>query len=133
MKNTALVPPQSTLLFWYIGSSMLTIASPFICIFGPYKVSHRATCGGSMCSMALALLHQNAHFIAMIRHSMNIIRNAVENINNGQGSVIISDQPLYTIAKQIQWKWPEIYSEEEFVIMLGGMHIENAALSTVGD
>ena len=40
---------------------------------------------------------------------------------------------MYTIAKQIQWKWPEIYGEEKFVIMLGGLHIEKAALSTVGD
>ena len=83
--------------------------------------------------MALALLHENAHSIAMICHSTNVERNAVDHINNGQVSVIISDQPLYTIAKQIQWKWPEIYGEEKFVIMLGGLHIEKAAPSTVGD
>ena len=64
---------------------------------------------------------------------MDIIRNAVDHISNGQVPVITFDQPLYTIAKQIQWKWPEIYGEEKFVIMLGGLHIEKAALSTVGD
>ena len=67
----------------------------------------------------------------MIRHSMNTVKNAADHINNGQIPVITFDQPLYTIAKQIQWKW--IYSEEEFVILLGGLHIEKAALSTVGD
>ena len=69
----------------------------------------------------------------MIRHSMNIIRNAVDHINNGQVLVITFDQPLHTITKQIQWKWPKVYGEEKFVIMLGGLHIEKVALSTVGD
>ena len=84
-------------------------------------------------SALLPLFHENAHSVAMIRHSMDIIRNAVDHINNGQVSVITFDQPLYTIAKQIQWKWPEIYGEEKFVIMLGGLHFEKAALSNVGD
>ena len=56
----------------------------------------------------------------------------MDHINNGQVPVITFDQPLYTIAKQIQWKWPEINGEETFVIMLGGLHIEKVALSTVG-
>ena len=84
-------------------------------------------------SALLPLFHENAHSIAMIRHSMDIIRNAVDHINNEQVPVITFDQPLYTIAKHIQWKWPEIYGEETFVIMLGGLHIKKAALSTVGD
>ena len=57
----------------------------------------------------------------------------MDHINSGQIPVIAFDQPLYTIAKQIQWKWPEMYGEKKFVIMLGGLHIEKAALYTVGD
>ena len=35
------------------------------------------------------------------------------------------DQPLYTIAKQIQWSWPNTFGEEEYVVVLmGGLHIE---------
>jgi hypothetical protein len=26
------------------------------------------------------------------------------------------DQPLFVLAKQIQWEWPEIYGEERFVV-----------------
>ena len=66
----------------------------------------------------------------MIRHSMDIIRNAVDHIKNRQVPVIAFDQPFYTIAKQIHWKWPEIYGEEKFVIMIGGLHIEKVTLST---
>ena len=56
-------------------------------------------------SALLLLFHENAHSVAMIRHSMNVIRNAVDCVNNGQVPVITFDQPLYAIAKQIQWKW----------------------------
>ena len=34
---------------------------------------------------------------------------------------------------QIQWKWPENYGEDKFVIMFSGLHIEMAALKTLGD
>ena len=34
--------------------------------------------------------------------------------------------PLYAIAKQIQWKWPEMYGN-----MFGGLHIEMTALRTL--
>ena len=43
------------------------------------------------------------------------------------------DQPLYALAKQIQWTWTDDYGEDKFVIMLVGLHIEMAALTTVGD
>ena len=36
------------------------------------------------------------------------------------------DQPLFTIAKRIKWSLPELYGEEKFVIMFGGLHIEMA-------
>ena len=37
------------------------------------------------------------------------------------------------MAKQIQLKWPNDYGEDKFVVMFGGLHIEMAALKTVGD
>ena len=40
-------------------------------------------------------------------------------------------QPLYAIAKAIQWNWPETYSEENCVVMMGAFHIEQAALRTL--
>ena len=47
--------------------------------------------------------------------------------------MVIVDQPLFAIAKLIQWNWPEVYGEEKFVVILGGLHIEMAALATLGD
>lgn len=36
---------------------------------------------------------------------------------------------MFTVAKQIQWNWPESHGEQHVVFILGGLHIEMAALS----
>ena len=69
----------------------------------------------------------------MIRHSFDVVRSAVEYLNPGQTPVITFDQPLFALAKEIQWTWPDRYGEETLVILFGGLHIEMAALKTVGD
>ena len=51
----------------------------------------------------------------------------------GQVTIITVDQPLYTLAKQIQWSWPASHGEDHFVMMFGGLHTEIAALKALGD
>ncbi|KAJ8385469.1 hypothetical protein AAFF_G00185650 [Aldrovandia affinis] len=81
----------------------------------------------------LPLFLESAHTVAMIRHSMDVVKNAVEHMNPGQTPVVTFDQPLFALAKQIQWKWPESYGEDQIVVMFGGLHIEMVALKTLGD
>ena len=81
----------------------------------------------------LPLFPDNSKSAAMIRHSMDVINEAVQEINPGQVPVITLDQPLYAIAKQIQWNWPANYGEKHFIIILGGLHIEMTALKVIGD
>ena len=81
----------------------------------------------------LPLFKQQAHSPAMIRHSMAIVREDVQFLNPGQISVVIFDQPLYAITKQVQRKWQDQFGEDQFVVMLGGPHIEMAASKTLGD
>ena len=69
----------------------------------------------------------------MIRHSMDVVKTAVKVLNPGQVPIITCDQPLYTLAKQIQWSWPTTHEEDHFIVMFGGLHIEMAALKTLGD
>lgn len=76
----------------------------------------------------LPLFLDNAHSVAMIRHSMDIVRAAVQHLNPGQVPVLAADQPLYALAKEIQWTWPASHGEDHFVIMFGGLHIEMAIL-----
>ena len=81
----------------------------------------------------LPLFHEDSKSVAMIRHSMDVIKQAVQELNPAQVPVITLDQPLYTIAKRIQWNWPGNYGENHFVIVLGGLHIEMAGLKVIGD
>ena len=76
----------------------------------------------------LPLFTERAHSVAMIKHSMNIVQAAIQNLNPGQVPVLTADQPLFALAKQIQWTWPNQFGESLFVIMFGGLHIEMAIL-----
>ena len=67
----------------------------------------------------LPLFHNQAKSVAMILHSMNIVKTAIAILNPGQVPVISCDQPLYTVAKQIQWTWPATHGEDKFVVMFG--------------
>uniref|UniRef100_UPI00358F05C7 uncharacterized protein n=1 Tax=Myxine glutinosa TaxID=7769 RepID=UPI00358F05C7 len=69
----------------------------------------------------------------MIRHAMDVVKAAINELNPGQIPVVTLDQPLYAIAKQVQWNWPDTHGEDLFVVMLGGLHTEMAALKTAGD
>ena len=53
------------------------------------------------------LLRDGAHSPAMVKHGMHIIQQIMVRVNPGQIPVLTVDQPLYAIAKKIQWTWPD--------------------------
>ena len=81
----------------------------------------------------LLLFPDDSKNVAMMRHSMDMVKKAVQVLNLNQIPVITFDQPLYAIAKLIQWNWPDTYGENSYIIMLGELHIDMAALSVIGD
>ena len=62
-----------------------------------------------------------------------VVKRAVQHLNPGQIPVLAADQPLYALAKHVQWTWPDTHGEDHFVIMFGGLHIEMAMLQLLGD
>ena len=42
---------------------------------------------------------ESAHTVAMIRHSMDVVKKTVEHLNPGQTPVVTLDQPLLALAK----------------------------------
>ena len=68
---------------------------------------------------------------AMIMHSLDVVKDAVTYLNPEQTPVVAFDQPLFALAKKIQWHHPDIYGQ--MVIMMGPLHIEMAFMKTVGD
>ena len=99
-----------------------------------YHVSLQQQSSRSLAIIALLpLFREVAHSAAMTLHSMKIIKNAVEYLNPGQEPVVCLGQPLFAIAKQIQWERKHIYGEDKVVIMTGALHIEMTALIVIGD
>ena len=82
-------------------------------------------------SAMMPLWRDQAHSVATIKHAMAKIHDTAAFLNPGQTPVIVADHPLYALAKQIQWKWPE-HREDKFVIMFSGLHIEMAAMRLIG-
>ena len=81
----------------------------------------------------LLLLLEHAHSPAMVRHGMDVVNDVVQHVNSGQTPVIAMDQPLFALAKLIQWNMPETHGEDKYVVMFGGLHIEIAAFKAVGE
>ena len=81
----------------------------------------------------LPLFPEAAHSVAMIFHAMNVVKAVVTHLNPGQIPGLVADQPLFLIAKKIQWNYPQIFGEEQFVVFLGGMHVEMTAFRLLGN
>ena len=84
-------------------------------------------------SALLPLFRESSKSAAIIRHEMDVIKKSVDFLSAGQNPVIAFNQPLSALAKMVQWNWKEDYGEKRFVIMMGPLHIEMAALKTIGD
>ena len=61
-------------------------------------------------SSLLPLYREDSKSVAMIRHAMDVVKAAVDVVNPGQVPIIACDQPLYAIAKQIQWSWSSTHA-----------------------
>ena len=45
-----------------------------------------------------------------------------------------ADQPLFTLAKPLQWEFPDSdIAEDKYLVMLGAMHIEKMMWAVSGD
>ena len=70
---------------------------------------------------------------ATIKHLLDVLIHATGYLNPGQAAVIGSDQPLYAIAKKLQWYHPDLYGPASLVLMLGALHTEMVVLGYLGD
>ena len=64
---------------------------------------------------------------------MNVIKVAINHLHPGQIPFTALDQPLYSLAKQVQWSWPESHDEDKIVVKIGGLHIKMNRLKLFGD
>lgn len=63
-------------------------------------------------SAMLPLLKDDINSPSVVRHTIDIIMSAMHKLNPSQVIVCTGDQPVYAIAKQLQWLYPEKYGED---------------------
>ena len=68
----------------------------------------------------------------MIAHFMKLFKSAVQRITPSQMPEFAVDHPLIPLAEQPQWTLGEMYNEDQYVIMLGGLYMEMTALKMLG-
>ena len=59
---------------------------------------------------------------SLLLHGMNVQRLVIKHVNPGQIPVTTVDQPLFALAKLVQWKWPAVYGELVRIVMLGELN-----------
>ena len=84
-------------------------------------------------SVLFPLLPEQAHSVATMKHAMQKVKETTSYLRPDQITVVTVDQPLFAVAKQIQWQWPETFGEDKYIVILGGVHIEMAAFKTIGN
>ena len=59
---------------------------------------------------------------SMVKHAMDITTDTTTFLNPGQTPVLGADQPLYAIAKTLQWSHPDTsIAEDKFVLKKGDL------------
>ena len=82
----------------------------------------------------LPIFYENAHSPTVVKHAMTVAMHALLHLNPDQVPVIAMDPPLYSMAKQIQWSWPDTMGTmDKYIVMLGGLHTEMAVLNILGE
>ena len=69
----------------------------------------------------LPLFTEDSKSVAMIMYAMWLIKQSINFLNPGQIPVVALDQPRYAIAKKVQGTWPNVFGEDHFVVVLGGL------------
>ena len=61
----------------------------------------------------LPLFYEKSNSPAMIRHGMNVVKKTAKFPNDRQIFAMAADQPVFALAKFVQWKWPATDGEEK--------------------
>ena len=59
----------------------------------------------------LPLFYEKSATPVMVKHGMDVIRQTIQYLNPGQIPFTTFDQPLFALAKFVQWKWSDSYGE----------------------
>ena len=65
-------------------------------------------------------------------HYMEIVETIAQLLNPGQICVDKSDQPVYKLSKELQWRFPDRFGPEKYFCWFGSLHLEKSILLLYG-
>ena len=66
----------------------------------------------------IPVLLEISHATALLNRVVNLVKEAVEHLDPNQTPVLTMGHPFSAIAKEIQWQWPDSFSNNKYVIMI---------------
>ena len=81
-------------------------------------------------NVLLPLIRDKVNTLDMQYHIMKLNIKAVEALNPGQTPVDVSDQPVYALTKEVQYRFAEEF--HDYFAMFVGLHIEQCLLKIHG-
>ena len=81
----------------------------------------------------LPLIDKPVHTLKAQYHCMSVIVDTIKKINPDQIPIDTCDQPVFALTKEVQWRYPETFSDDLYLSILGGLHIEQEVLTIHGD
>ncbi|KAJ8896755.1 hypothetical protein PR048_002100 [Dryococelus australis] len=80
----------------------------------------------------MTLFTDKAQSLAIMLHTMNVMKAVVEHLDPGQIQFLVAGAPIYAFLKKIQFTMLDTHGEEKLFITMGGLHIELAAFRMAG-
>ena len=82
--------------------------------------------------MLLLLIDAPLHTLDTQYHCMKIVEKTTQLLNPGQIFVNESDQPIYTLLKEFQWRFSNRFGPEKYFCLFGSLHLEKPILLPCG-
>ena len=69
----------------------------------------------------LPLIDKPVHILKSQHHCMSIIADTIKKINPDQITIDTCDQPVFALTKEVQWRYPEKFSNDLYFSIMGGL------------
>ena len=72
---------------------------------------HRCSVKLNDSSSIMPLIREKVRTLDTQIHCMKMIKETIKRINDGHTPVAVCNQPVYTLTKQVQWKFPSLFKD----------------------
>ena len=83
-------------------------------------------------SAILPLIDASVHTLDTQYHRIEIFEKTTQLLNPGQICVDKSEQPVYKLSKDLQWRFPDRFGHEKHFCLFGSLHLEKSILLLCG-